>query len=351
MRTSRIVALALVVAVFFVGQEIAIDLADGKPANVAPRVVIALCYWLAWALLTPLVRFAIQRWPLDAKPVYRPLIAQGVAAIVLASLQAWMENSFQSILASLRGAPGHHASAVPFIWGACVGVIFYAIVVMIYTALRFRTMYVSEQVSAEALRAELAQSKLDTLRSQLRPHFLFNTLNAISVFVTEDAGKAQQMLLQLSTLLRRSLDEDAHEVPLDQELRFANDYLDIQRGRFGDELSVRMTVDPHVLDARVPVFLLQPLLENIMEHGKTADTITTITLGAGLEHDILRITLEDDGPGIPAGASVREGVGLSNTRARLLQLYGSRATIALQAASPGARVEIRIPYESTDRRR
>src|SRR5439155_3113446 len=100
-----------------------------------------------------------------------------------------------------------------------------------------------------------------------RPHFLFNTLNAISVFMTEDADKARQMLLHLSTLLRRSLDEEAHEASLRQELAFVDDYLAIQRGRSGGQLLVQFDVDPAVLDARFPVFLLQPLPENAIEHG------------------------------------------------------------------------------------
>jgi two-component system, LytTR family, sensor kinase len=343
MRTSRVVVLALIVGTFFVSQEIVIDLADGKSANVGPRAVIALCFWLAWAPLAPLVRIALRRWPPDAKPLYRPLLAHAAIALCLGAVQAKLSFVLKSVMhwletgGSLLATIIQRERPVPFVWTLFTDLIFYAVVVMVYATLR--------------LRAELTQSKLDTLRSQLRPHFLFNTLNAISVFVIEDAGKAQQMLLRLSTLLRRSLEENAHEVPLDQELRFANDYLDIQRGRFGDELQVHLAVDPAVLTARVPVFLLQPLLENVMEHGKTAETVTTITLCAGREGDLLRITLEDDGPGIPAGVPVREGVGLSNTRARLLQLYGPRATIDLRAASPGARVEIRIPYESPDRRR
>lgn len=162
-------------------------------------------------------------------------------------------------------------------------------------------MYLAEQLSAAALETELARSKLDTLRSQLRPHFLFNTLNAISVFVVEDTGKAQQMILRLSTLLRRNLDEEAHAVTLERELAFVNDYLDIQRGRFGDDLIVDVAVDPAVLAARVPVFLLQPLLENAIEHGKSEDRPTTIALGASREHDELRITLVDDGPGSMMG--------------------------------------------------
>jgi two-component system, LytTR family, sensor kinase len=357
LRTSRVVAVALVVGIFFVSQEVFIDLADGKSAKIGPRLVVALCFWLAWAPLAPLVRIALRRWPLDTRPIYRPLLAHAAVALTLGTVQATLALGLQGVVrwirqgGSLLAVFARFEQGVPLVWTLFVGLIFYAVVVMVYAALRFRGLYVAEQTSAEALRAELTQSKLDALRSQVRPHFLFNTLNAISVFVTEDAEKAQQMLLRLSTLLRRSLDEEAHEVTLEQELRFANDYLDIQRGRFGDELQVHLAVDPTVLDARVPVFLLQPLLENVMEHGKVADTVTTITLCASLDHGCLHITLEDDGPGIPAGVRVSERVGLSNTRARLLQLYGPSAAIELHAASPGARVEIRIPYESPDRRR
>jgi sensor histidine kinase regulating citrate/malate metabolism len=173
---------------------------------------------------------------------------------------------------------------------------------------------VSERVSAAALETELTRSKLDALRSQLRPHFLFNTLNAISGLMPEGADKPRHMLLRLSSLLRRSLDEEAHEVPLQQELAFLNDYLDIQRVRFGSRLTVQLAVDPAVLPARVPVFLLQPLLENAIEHGEGDDGRTTIALSAARDGDVLHVTVEDDGPGIAISASMREGVGLRNTR-------------------------------------
>jgi two-component system, LytTR family, sensor kinase len=366
MRTSRVIALALVLGVFFTAQEALMDLARGHSANVPEDVVNGLEIWAVWALLTPLVLAAARRWPLDAKPVIRPLAAHSALALGLAVAHNLITLAVQSVTPAVtRQAPptmrceielprltgGFHpvwsascGALAAFVWGLFIGVLFYGVVVTVYMALRFRS-------DAATLEAELTRSKLDTLRSQLRPHFLFNALNTISVFITEDRAKAQHMLFRLSTLLRRSLDESAHEVALQQELSYANDYLDIQRGRFGDELIVRVAVDPAVLGARVPVFLLQPLLENVMQHGKAADTVTTVTLCADRERDLLRITLEDDGPGIPAGEPVHEGVGLSNTRQRLLHLYGPRATIDLRPASPGARVSIRIPYESADRRR
>jgi LytS/YehU family sensor histidine kinase len=122
-----------------------------------------------------------------------------------------------------------------------------------------------------------------------------------------------------------------------------NDYLDIQRGRFGDQLIVNLQVDTAVLDARVPVFLLQPLLENAIEHGKFEDKPTTVSVIATRDNGMLRLAVADEGPGVGNNGPMREGIGLSNTRARLRHLYGSRATITLDAAGPGARVEIRIP--------
>jgi len=351
--TSRVVALALLVGMFFVSQEALIQLAAGRRVDVLEDLEVGLRFWVVWALLTPFVMQALRHWPLDAKPMSVPIVAHVSVAAVLASVQSAMNITVYSITrglfgtVSVREALRQNARPVAFTADVFNGAIFYAAAVMVYTAVRFRT-------KSAALEAELAQAKLETLRSQLRPHFLFNTLNAISVFLTEDADKARRMLLHLSALLRRSLDEEAHEVSLRQELAFADDYLEIQRGRFGDQLLMRIDVDPAVLDARCPVFLLQPLLENAMEHGKTDDNRATIALSARRDGDALRLTLEDDGPGVRDDALPRGGIGLRNTRARLHHLYGAAASVHLQPASGtadsrGTRVEIRIPFSEAGR--
>jgi two-component system LytT family sensor kinase len=358
MRTSRVVALAFIVGTFFVAQEVLTDLANGQPVRVVNDIVVVLMFWAVWAVLTPAVLAALHRWPLEARPVYRPLMIHTAVAAFLSTAHYAINVGLRSAALYLRsggsaaGSLRVTASLTAFVWGVFTGIFFYAVVAMVYTALRFRTLYVAEQLSAAALESELTRSKLDTLRSQLRPHFLFNTLNAISVFVAEDGSKAQQMILRLSGLLRRSLDEEAHEVPLRQELAFVTDYLDIQRARFGDQLAVRLDVDQAVLAARVPVFLLQPLFENAIEHGKSDDNRPPVALTARRDGDTLCLTIEDDGPGMGDAVRVREGIGLQNTRARLHHLYGARATVALGAAngspqSPGTRAEIRIPFRDT----
>ena len=344
LRTSRLLAITLVVGMAFVGQEVFADLVDGKSLDalqLGPRAMVVVGFWLAWVILIPIVRVALRP---------RPFAVHAIIGIALAVVQTCMALKLQFIMravtnhTSLWAALNRPMPSFPFAWGSFTSVVLYAVLVMVYTAVRFRTMYVAEQLGAAELKAELTQSKLDTLRSQLRPHFLFNTLNAISIFMSEDANKAQEMLLRLSTLLRRSLDEEAHEVPLQVELGFVNDYIEIQRGRFGDQLVVDVAVEPAVLSARVPVFLLQPLLENAIEHGKSEYQSATIALRAVRDHDMLSITVTDNGPGVNGGP-VHEGIGLKNTRARLHHLYGPRATIDLGAAAPGARVEIRIPFQ------
>jgi two-component system LytT family sensor kinase len=351
MRTSRVIALALLAGSFFTAQEVLLDLAQGRGTEVVGDISSGAKVWAVWAVLTPVVLAALRRWPLDRRPVAYPVLAHVTSGLTLSVFHNLITTALFRIELYLRGAMSIREALttilnpVGFVSGLFTGLLYYWLVVGVYTALRYRR-------SAEVLQAELTESKLDTLRSQLRPHFLFNTLNAISVFVVKDQEKAQQMLLRLSSLLRRSLDEEANEVPLRRELAFLNDYLDIQRGRFGDQLAVGVEADAAALDASVPVFLLQPLLENAIEHGKSEGKCTTIAVRATRDAEMLHVTLEDDGPGIANGASARDGIGLGNTRARLHHLYGTRATVTLGAAHPGApfpgtRVEIRIPYRAT----
>jgi sensor histidine kinase YesM len=157
------------------------------------------------------------------------------------------------------------------------------------------------------------------------------------------------MLLRLGSLLRRSLDEEQHEVALREEIAFLDEYLDIQRVRFGDRLQVTLNIDPAVLDARVPVLLLQPLVENAIQHAASDKGSTTrIALRVTRTNGMLHMSLQDNGPGPGDLSVVREGIGLRNTRERLRRLYGNQATLVLRAlAEPdgqaGACVDIRIP--------
>jgi two-component system, LytTR family, sensor kinase len=351
-RASRIILLSLAVGVFFTSQTVLMALSSGRPLRFEWDVLQELLYWVIWAVLSPALLRLARRWPLDATPMRWSAVPHAVTSLVVASIQTVVAFALHlaalivlgqvpiqnSLMWMLRQRPS-------LVWGVFMGVSFYWMVVGVYTMFHFRHR-------SAALEARLAIAQLDALRSQLRPHFLFNTLNAISVLTLEDPSKARRMVIRLGSLLRRSLDEEEHEVPLRQELVFLDDYLDIQRARFGDRLIVTLAVDPSAADARVPVLLLQPLVENAIEHGwPEKDATTSIALHAARSDGLLRLSVEDNGPGPGDATPVREGIGLRNTRERLRQLYGERATMHLGwadngGAAKGTRVDITLPFSA-----
>ena len=210
------------------------------------------------------------------------------------------------------------------------------------------------ELHASELRAELSRAQLAALKMQLQPHFLFNTLNAITVLVRQKSGdQAEEMLSRLSDLLRCVLDDvEAQEVPLYRELEHIRLYLAIEQVRFQDRLTVTIDVAPAVLDAAVPHMALQPIVENALRHGvgRTSAAVA-VHISAAESAGALEIRVKDDGPGFSA-AELSEGwgIGLTNTRTRLQQLYGDGATLTFDDGQPGAVVTIRLPYHPAQER-
>ena len=207
------------------------------------------------------------------------------------------------------------------------------------------------QAEAAELHAQLADARLNALRTQLNPHFLFNTLNAISTLVEEDPRGVRRMIARLGDLLRHTLEGDEQEIPLARELEMLRQYLDIMEVRFQDKLVVSIETEASLDDALVPNLVLQPLVENAFRHGLALmQTVGRVAVRVVRDDGDLVLTVRDNGHG-PA-KEVREGVGLANTRARLTQLYGARQRLALTAAEGGgALVEVRFPYHTTPQRR
>lgn len=210
------------------------------------------------------------------------------------------------------------------------------------------------QLRAEAaeLHAQVTDARLNALRAQLNPHFLFNTLNAVSTLVDEDPPGARRMIARLSDLLRHTLNEsNEQEIALARELEMLRRYLDIMEVRFQGKLEVSIETATSLDDALVPNLVLQPLVENAFRHGLAQmNAVGRVAVRAERDDGDLVLTVRDNGRG-PANP-VREGVGLTNTRARLTQLYGARQRLALTAAEGGgALVEVRLPYHTTPQRR
>jgi two-component system LytT family sensor kinase len=310
----------------------------GQPANWSLSLRRSLAEWWLWALLTPVVAWLAARWPLHGA---RRL---GHGAIHLA---AGTTIAFAKTVAD-RVILGWIAGVWPYLLVSTVALQF-CIYVMIVAAAH-TVEYYRRSRERDQLESRLAEARLQLLNMQLQPHFLFNTLNTIAELVHTDADAADRMITELSELLRRTVAMGATpDVTLETELELLALYLSLQQARFGDRLRVSMAVDEEVRRARVPMLLLQPLVENAVRHGLTRHvTAGAIDIIARRLGDDLAIEVIDDGPGV-VDIEVQEGIGLANARGRLEALYPGAASLSLaNAGGGGARVRVRLPFHVRD---
>lgn len=226
--------------------------------------------------------------------------------------------------------------------------IYWAIVCVTWVISYYQQLRERERRTLE-LEARLTQANLQTLKTQLQPHFLFNTLNAIASLVRRKPDAAEDMIGCLSDFLRMNLDAaQQHEVPLRREIEFLDLYLEIQQTRFGERLRIQKEIDPAALDVAVPTLILQPLVENSVRHGiEPREVGGTILIRASRRENSLRLEVRDDGEGLKGGqlAAIREGVGLSNTKARLQELYGAAHRFQITPnVGGGLIVTVEVPW-------
>jgi two-component sensor histidine kinase len=226
------------------------------------------------------------------------------------------------------------------------GLVIYWVILAVLRGMESRRHLRDERLRRTQLETQLAQSQLQALRMQLQPHFLFNTLNAISALALADPLQARLMIARLSDFLRLTLEErHAAQVPLSRELEFLACYLGIQQVRFQDRLSTQLDVADDTLDAAVPNLILQPLVENALRHGlQDKPGAGILRISTMRDGDQLHLRVDDDGLGLPS-AGTAEGIGLGNTRSRLRMLFGDGARLELTAIpGGGTRAEVRLPF-------
>jgi two-component system, LytTR family, sensor kinase len=307
----------------------------GRPANWSITLGRAFSEWWLWALLTPVVVRLARRFPLNRKTWERSLAVHAIAGTALAFAKTMADRA---VFALISG-----------VWMYILASTF-ALQIVVYAAIVAATHgvgYYTRSREREQLERRLADARLQLLNMQLQPHFLFNTLNTIAELVHEDADAADRMITALADLLRRSLAlGGTQEIALASELELLDTYLNIQKARFGDRLDVRVSVAHAAGSARVPMLLLQPIVENAIKHGLAG----RIDVHVRREDEQLVVQVTDQGTGAAADAlQGRAGIGLGNTRERLAALYGSGASLDLvNVPGAGAQVTVRLPIHSPE---
>lgn len=325
-------------------------IADGNPISWRHAAVMEMPFWYAAAILTPALVWALYRFPGRAHGVTRA--AEHLAiALTWIILQTLLEMGARATLGTGLGGPVpsfaqmvmdslvNVLSAKIFVYGAIVSTIY---------AFTYYTRYRERELAASQLEARLAEAQLRMLRMQLNPHFLFNAMNTVAMLIR--AGRSSEsvtMLLQLSTLMREALRGDAPaSSPLEDELKLLNRYVCIEQVRFGGRLVFDVDVPTQLRRATVPSFLLQPLVENAIRHGRAgSDGIAKMGVRAERTDDRLILSVWDDGIGITLATNESHGVGLQNVRDRLCQQYGASQSFEIGRDGESTVARISIPIE------
>ena len=343
---ARYLGLWSAVVVVFAVQEFMRDTLTGHTWSAFDYLRWSMIQWYTWAALAPTVFRLAVRFPIQT-----PLRLGGLGAQLVASVNMTFLALVIGALVSTMFEPSGFVEQLRFFVNqhAAMGLFTYWALFAIQRAMQFHEEKTRRELEASRLASELAQSRLQVLKTQLQPHFLFNTLHAIATLLHEDTLSAEDMLLRLSELLRAFLEDyDGEEISLRRELVLLDLYLGIQRTRFKDRLTTRIYVAPDTLDCAVPSLILQPIAENAISHGISERVgVDCIEVESRREGDSLCIDVRnrnstlEDGPASASG----HGIGLSNTELRLRELYGDVAQVRLEMIWPqGVVCRLRLPF-------
>jgi two-component system, LytTR family, sensor kinase len=309
--------------------------------------------WMPWALATPIVFRLARRFPPTQWRRVSTWAAHLGTAVALGMIHAGWIALWERALNPWMLDPG--PGAFPEVWlhkflnGLLSYVILYGLILLVVHIRESQKRLAFQQTETARLNAQLSKAQLSALRRQIEPHFLFNTLNAIAGLVRERKNDAAvSMIAGLSDFLRRVVaDSDRQQVPLGEELEFAQKYLDIQKARFAERLEFSFDVPVELLSAQVPSLILQPMVENALKHG-IAKRVSggAIRIAAARSNGTLTLRVYNDGPRLAEGwERSQTGIGILNTRMRLRSLYGDRFGLTLLNQEPdGVEAAVSVPY-------
>jgi len=328
-------------------------MAEGNRSSAKYPLVWELSGAYTFLLLLPLLILVSRRYPIERRNLVTRIPLHGGFFIVFAVSHTLLMWGSRELIYRILGWGRYDYGAMPyrFVMEGQKQLIVYVAVYALLRFIAYTRANRERDVASARLERELTEARLAVLKMQLQPHFLFNALNMIGSHLHEDPDIAATMLQHLSAFLRATLDGSGrHEVPLRQEIAFVDSYVEIMKARFEDRLRVSVAVGQGVGETLVPSLLLQPLVENsithsLHDHARRAQ----ISITAQRQDDRLRVTIEDNGPGIPEGTTPSgNGIGLSNTMARLQHLYGDRQRLTVaNRAEGGLRLTIELPWHTS----
>ena len=315
------------------------------------QLLWSLTFWWAWGLLTPLIFWIDARLPFQEKQLRRRVLAHLPLSVLVILLYTYLLNAIGAVVGltewSSLGVSGFLASV--FNQGILARWLVYWVIVAAWQTFRYYEHYLDSELQLERMERSFSEARLNALRMQVDPHFLFNALNTISSQLERDPKLARAMIEHLGDLLRLTLEaRDRQEIPLAEELAFLEHYVAIQKIRFAENLRIEMQVAPEVNDALVPSLIVQPLVENAIRHGVSRRASGgTVTVLAERDANQLHIVVADDGVGLPPAWTLETsmGTGLSVTEARIRGLHrdgNSRFSVRPRAGG-GTEVEISLP--------
>lgn len=317
----------------------------GRSVTWGQAIGYSLGDWYVWAVLSVPVLLLARRFPPEGAQPWRTAAIHLGAALVCSLVYVVLRSLVGVVHSHLLGEPVTFAEVFqpllvktyPF------NLLVYGVIITLSHAIDYYRKYHERTVHALELEKHLTEARLQSLLRQLKPHFLFNTLNGIASLMHSDVHAADKMLVRLGELLRLTMNHPGQPLTkLREEIAFIEKYLEIERIRFRDRLTVEVNVGTDMLDVEVPSLLLQPLVENAIRHGtEPYSRPGRIWVEARAEAGGLLLRVRDNGPGLPPGGFTREGIGLGNTRARLRELYGDRHRCEL-ANHPEGGLEVRI---------
>jgi len=342
----------LAIAVFDASQTVFVMRAEGMHHAWTTLFIVRTLSWLVWALATPWVAGLMQRFPIPSKNLL-PWCMHGLACLTIGVLSATWGAALESAFDPWLTQPGPAPFAA--IWrgiflGSLLGdAILYGGILAFQAVFSTRERLARQQADAARLNELLAQSQLAALRQQLEPHFMFNSLNAITGLIRQARNDdAVSMIALMGDLLRRVTDRSERQfVPLEEEASFLRKYLDIQSLRFGDRLRYHIEIPELLKNSMVPDMILQPLVENAIRHGiATRARIGEVRVAAVRAGAVLTLSVYNDGPELRHDYLTGTGIGVSNARRRLAALYGDAAALTLEnRASTGVLASISLPYD------